>query len=856
VKVAICTFTWNSASDVVRTHRGYSCSAQRRPLRESIDDYPCKAACRHAQDIRQQRMNIPERICRSHGHDITRLLRRGGVRAVVTESTLKTTTPLHHEGLCVQGFEEHSRGTLQIAVSARIRRFCWFRGPEPSCPTRMRLGVSQVKGSLTRFLTTNSISAVRPASHYMSSLVTGSRSLVAQKSLKTPYRRRQRSPLQHITLYNPFGSTIATHTTFLAYSAPIISSTLFYSNTHKSHIKVSTRAAMSRSIYNSLTGEAGLPGLSTLNAAATPFFMPLTPVMSCNSPLPLVSPRSALRPSAPAFVAPVATMVTPQSSSEHVTETSGASPFEQSWEDDGGLSLAGDATGELHCDFTDLEFDADEIINFAHFDEATDDTQGVECTTLDPTLDGDMVEQHSQTTQCAAALDSDMAVQDAMTAQLPELTQNAAINDEMAAQHPQSAHNAATNDALAAQSPYLAHNAAPNDDKAMQHAQVTCHAATLNDGVAAPDLETAYDAAMNGDMSVQRPHTTHDAVINGNMFVQHLQITHDAAFNNHMAAQHPQFAHDAALNMAAHYPRTTQDAVHSFPMYHSEPVQWTGDAYATDEHYLHPSIEDDFDFGLATATGAQDDGASAYPSPPSLTFGGSSPEDNVRTDTEDGDGEYVEDIDGEGETDDEYQPPEDTNASNTGRNTRSTANTATVDAAPAIEIVQPSFAVKQRKANIIIAKQNAQKDLARSLGQHVRVTHSNGRIEIDGIYWKAPANDFTIPRTDAEKLPYIHTIVNCIRSNENVKEVQTTGSFRHRWADGATYFSDEEVLASACKIVVSVPSTQAPLYFSSTNTITGHHGRHSYAWLDKADLRSQDARAVPEDHVLHIRRAI
>jgi hypothetical protein len=92
VKVAICIFTWNSAYDVVHTHRGHSCSARRRPLRESIDDYLCKAACRHAQDIRQQRMNIPERICRSHGHDITRLLRRGGVRAVVTRSTLKTTT--------------------------------------------------------------------------------------------------------------------------------------------------------------------------------------------------------------------------------------------------------------------------------------------------------------------------------------------------------------------------------------------------------------------------------------------------------------------------------------------------------------------------------------------------------------------------------------------------------------------------------------------------------------------------------------------------------------------------------------------------------------------------------------------
>jgi hypothetical protein len=84
-------------------------------------DYPCRAACHHVQNIRRQRMNIPDRTCRSHGHGIARLLRRSGVRAVVTRSTPKTTTPQHHEGLFVQDLEEHSRGTLQITVLARIR---------------------------------------------------------------------------------------------------------------------------------------------------------------------------------------------------------------------------------------------------------------------------------------------------------------------------------------------------------------------------------------------------------------------------------------------------------------------------------------------------------------------------------------------------------------------------------------------------------------------------------------------------------------------------------------------------------------------------------------------------------------
>jgi hypothetical protein len=74
--------------------------------------------------------------------------------------------------------------------------------------------VSQVKGSLTRFLTTNSTSAVRPASQYIPSLVTGSRSLAAQKSLKTIPPTTARSFATHHSLQSFWIHNCYTHYLF------------------------------------------------------------------------------------------------------------------------------------------------------------------------------------------------------------------------------------------------------------------------------------------------------------------------------------------------------------------------------------------------------------------------------------------------------------------------------------------------------------------------------------------------------------------------------------------------------------------------------------------------------------------
>jgi hypothetical protein len=566
---------------------------------------------------------------------------------------------------------------------------------------------------------------------------------------------------------------------------------------------------MSRSPYHSPTGRAGLPYNSSLNAAATPFFVPFTPVMSCGALSPSASTLSALQSSAPAFVAPVATLVTPQSSDEHVTETSGASSREQLLNNEGSVSINGDTTGGCDCDFTNFDYDDGDFMDFNQFNlgQVTADNQGFECGTLDPAISGDITVQPPI---------SDMAEQHAPGAH------HAALDDDMVAQHPQTFHRAAINDAMSSQSPYLAHNSASIGDTAIRHEPATGHAAALNEPMYFQDLEKVYETVMNGDMSVQHPQTAHNAVMNGDKFFHHPSIFHNAAINGEIPVQHPQATHGAAPvdHMAVQHPHT------SLPMDCPEHAQWKGEAYVMGQHYLHPSIEDDFDLTFANTTGAYDVDHSTYPTP-SLSYGISSPEDDVYTDPEYDDetvdGEYNEEVDGEGEADDEYHPTIDTvtpspklnkkagkaAVTSNKKNTRSAAKKVTEDTASVIEEVPEStFAVKQRKANVVIAKQNAQSTLARRLGQDVRVSYTAaGAIDIRGTYWKAPANDYSIPQSFREKFACVQAIIAAIRNNKDCKEVDTTKTFLNRWADGATYFSSEELEFAAWKIVVSHHST-------------------------------------------------
>jgi hypothetical protein len=469
---------------------------------------------------------------------------------------------------------------------------------------------------------------------------------------------------------------------------------------------------MSQSPLHHLSiSEAGHPYFSNLNAEAMPF-MPFSPYQHS------VSQRSNLRPSAPAFVAPVAAIVTSQSSDEHVTKTFDAPPFEASWDSDAGF--AGGTPGAIGCDMTPFDFDTGDLVDFNHFSQTTNQSKDLQC--------------------------------------------------------------------------------------------------------------------VNGGLGVQQTQITDDAVLSSTM--QHQQITHDAALN--------------------------------FPMDHIDPTQRAGDAYVIGEQYVLPSIEIDFDLGLATTASALDD-SDTYHTTPSLSFGGSSSGDDEDAVTERG-----EDVDGEYETDDDYQLPNagsrtsngtsmpnyptsdsgrdmfqqtsasavgamNSGSSNTSRNKKAgrtgvidnlktVRNTSDISGSGVTKSRKKGRANKKvyektqetssscsntslterlRKANAVIAKQKTKTSLAQRLGQHMRVVvQAGGRVNIEGVYWKAPENDSTIPSTEAAKFSCVTGLIAAIRNNQDCKEVSTTRAFLNRWGNGATHFSPEEIQHAAWEIVVSPPSTQ------------------------------------------------
>jgi hypothetical protein len=160
----------------------------------------------------------PSAVCK---HAISSLLQCGGVRAVVTRSTPKTTTPQHHEGPCLGDYGEHTPGNLYLILLARLYSVCSLRSRKSSGPARTKLEVSQVKGTLTRSSTTNSISAVRSYIELLAKIRHGCSLASRTKEVQNTILPLTTLPFAtHHSLQSFWIHISCTLSIFLAYSAP------------------------------------------------------------------------------------------------------------------------------------------------------------------------------------------------------------------------------------------------------------------------------------------------------------------------------------------------------------------------------------------------------------------------------------------------------------------------------------------------------------------------------------------------------------------------------------------------------------------------------------------------------------
>jgi hypothetical protein len=71
-------------------------------------------------------------------------------------------------------------------------------------------------------------------------------------------------------------------------------------------------------------------------------------------------------------------------------------------------------------------------------------------------------------------------------------------------------------------------------------------------------------------------------------------------------------------------------------------------------------------------------------------------------------------------------------------------------------------------------------------------------------FWDPPANDVTIPTTQADKEAVVKDFVVAIKNNKGCLTLGTERqAFKTRWADGAVFFKESAIEAVAWRILVS-----------------------------------------------------
>lgn len=209
------------------------------------------------------------------------------------------------------------------------------------------------------------------------------------------------------------------------------------------------------------------------------------------------------------------------------------------------------------------------------------------------------------------------------------------------------------------------------------------------------------------------------------------------------------------------------------------------------EYDVVSSIERDFDLEALGTPPMSEHGFAMYPPGGVQRF--TEPSTGRTQELDSGDDS---DIDGDYDIDDEYQPPAQTSPRE---------SVASTDQCPTPESIaesdEPSFAEKQKRANIIIKQQAKEQSLAKRLGQDIRIVRKGNRVCFEGVYWNAPKNDHTIPTTEAHEYTCVQKLVAAMRNNKGCKEVATAKMFLNRWADDATHYAMEEFESIAWDIV-------------------------------------------------------
>jgi hypothetical protein len=119
--------------------------------------------------------------------------------------------------------------------------------------------------------------------------------------------------------------------------------------------------------------------------------------------------------------------------------------------------------------------------------------------------------------------------------------------------------------------------------------------------------------------------------------------------------------------------------------------------------------------------------------------------------------------------------------------------------------VNVALVAKEKQARTVFKRQNSQNDEAVQVGESVSVIQTATGVSFVGTLWSPPANDPTIPSTDAEIKACVDGLVKAMRNLTNVREKIGTGQNKNRWSADSQFYSKNEFVGAASLLVVRHP---------------------------------------------------
>lgn len=172
--------------------------------------------------------------------------------------------------------------------------------------------------------------------------------------------------------------------------------------------------------------------------------------------------------------------------------------------------------------------------------------------------------------------------------------------------------------------------------------------------------------------------------------------------------------------------------------------------------------------------------------------------------------------------------------------------------ARAEDLLAASIAEKQRLAGEVIKQQEGESEEAKRLGQEIRIVTIDGCPEIEGIYWRAPENDNSIPKTPAAKKVCFDQVYAAILDTTACKEVTTKKAFKSRWGPEKTHYLEGDLVRVGWKVVVRFCPLAAPPYVQRLTRTIESSCRNPRGRLDRGDQRSRSSQLYSVDHVLYV----